>query len=283
MLESIDVNSLIDTYLIPWGINVGLALIIFIIGRLVVSIVMGVVRRLLSSAGMDQILVNFISSIFNGLLLLFVIIAALSQLGINTTSLIALIGAAGLAVALSLKDSMQNFAAGVMLLVFRPFKEGDFVEAGGTVGSVTQINIFSSTFLTPDNKQVIVPNGAIYSGVITNYSATGTRRIDMVFGIGYEEDIATAKRIIEEILKSENRILNTPKYDIVVGELADSSVNIYVRPWVNTSNFWPVKFDLTEKIKLEFDKNGITIPYPQVDFHLHKPEQEEEKTEDKTI
>jgi len=282
MLESIDINNLTQTYLIPWGINIGFALIIFIVGRIFVSIINGIVKKLLLKANMDQILVNFISAIVRWLLFLFVIIAALSQLGINTTSLIALIGAAGLAVALSLKDSMQNFAAGVMLLVFRPFRVGDFVEAGGTSGSVKEINIFSSTFLTPDNKQVIIPNGAIYSGVITNYSATGTRRIDMVFGIGYEDDIATAKGIIEGALKAETRILNSPEYVIAVGELADSSVNIYVRPWVSTSNYWPVLFDLTEKIKLEFDKNGISIPYPQMDVHTYTTEQKEENTENST-
>lgn len=278
MLESIDMNTIINTYLIPWGLNIGFALIIFIVGRLVVSVINGIVKKLLSKAGLDKILVNFISAIVRLLLLLFVIIAALSQLGINTTSLIALIGAAGLAVGLSMKDSLQNFAAGVMILIFKPFREGDFVEAGGTSGSVIQINIFSSTFLTPDNKQVIVPNGAIYSGVITNYSATGTRRIDMVFGIGYEDDIEKAKGIIEEVIKSENRILNTPEYVIAVGELADSSVNIYVRPWVSSSNYWPVKFDFTEKIKLEFDKNGISIPYPQMDVHIDN-EKEEQKPE----
>ena len=283
MLESIDINTLTSTYFIPWGIKVGFAILIFIVGRIIVSIINGIVKRVLSKAKMDDILVNFISAIVRWILYLFVIIAALSQLGINTTSLIALIGAAGLAIALSLKDSMQNFAAGVMLLVFRPFKKGDFVEAGGTAGSVKQINIFSSTFLTPDNKQVIIPNGKIYSDVITNYSATGTRRVDMVFGIGYEDDIIKAKSIIEDALKTDTRVLNDPKYDIVIGELADSSVNIYVRPWVNTSNFWPFKFEFTEKIKLEFDKNGISIPYPQMDVHLDKPEQQEEKSEENTI
>jgi small conductance mechanosensitive channel len=282
MLESIEINSLINTYLIPWGINIGLALLIFIVGRIAVSIIIGIVRKLLTKAKLDKVLVGFITAIINWILLLVVIIAALNRLGINTTSLIAIIGAAGLAIGLSMKDSLQNFAAGVMIITFKPFKEGDFVEAGGTSGFVKQINIFSSTFLTPDNKQVIVPNGGIYSGAITNYSATGTRRIDMVFGISYDDDIATAKGIIEEILKSENRILNTPVYDLVVGELADSSVNIYVRPWVSSSNYWPVKFDLTEKIKLEFDKNGISIPYPQMDVHTYRAEQKEENTEDTT-
>ncbi len=278
MLESININNLIDTYLVPWGINIGLALLIFIVGRFAVSIIIGIVRKLLSKAGMDNILINFISAIVSWLLLLVVVIQALSQLGVDTNSLIVLIGAAGLAIGLSLRDFLQNFAAGVMLLIFRPFKEGDSVEAGGIAGSVKQINIFSTTFLTADNKQVIVPNGAIYSGVITNNSATGTRRIDMVFGIGYEDDIEKAKGIIEEIIKSESRILNTPEYLIAVGELADSSVNIYVRPWVSTSNYWSVKFDFIEKIKLEFDKNGISIPYPQMDVHIDN-EEEEQKPE----
>ena len=273
MLESINIDSLATTYLIPWGIRVGFALLIFIGGRIVVSIIGGIVKKLLITAKMDEILVNFISAIVRWLLYLFVIIAALSQLGINTTSLIALIGAAGLAVALSLKDSMQNFAAGVMLLVFRPFKQGDYVEAGGTSGTVKEINIFSSTLLTPDNKQVIIPNGKIYSDVITNFSATGTRRIDMVFGISYEDDILRAKGIIEDTLNADNRILKDPEYVIAVGELADSSVNFYVRPWVATSNYWDVYFDLTEKIKLEFDKNEISIPFPQMDVHLDKQDE----------
>lgn len=283
MLESIDINNLTNAYLVPWGIKLGFAILIFIVGRIFVSIISGVVKKLLFAADMDDILISFVSAIVRWILYLFVIIAALSQLGINTTSLIALIGAAGLAVALSLKDSMQNFAAGVMLLVFRPFKQGDFVEVASTSGSVEQINIFSTTLLTPDNKIVIVPNGAIYSDVITNYSATGTRRIDMVFGIGYEDDIAKARGIIEEVLKSESRVLNSPAYVIAVGELADSSVNFYVRPWVASSNYWPVHFDLTERIKLEFDNNGISIPFPQMDVHLDKPEKEEEKSPDNAI
>lgn len=270
MLESINIEHITDTYLIPWGINIAFALIIFIVGRIVVSIIDGILKKILLKANMDQILVNFITAIARWILLLFVVIASLSQLGINTTSLIALLGAAGLAVGLALKDSLQNFAAGVMLLVFRPFTTGDYVEAGGTAGSVEEIKIFSTTLLTPDNKKVIIPNGKIYSDVITNFSATGTRRVDMVFGIAYEDDIAKAKGIIEDILKSDSRVLNHPEYVIAVGELADSSVNIFVRPWTATSNYWNVYFDLTEKIKVEFDKNDISIPFPQVDFHLHK-------------
>ena len=276
MLENIDIQNITNTYLVPWGFNVGIALIIFIIGLIVVSIINGIVKRILLKADLDQILVNFISSIVRWLLILFVVIAALSRLGLNTNSLIALIGAAGLAIGLSLKDSLQNFAAGVMLLVFRPFKTGDFVEVASTSGSVSEIKIFSTTLHTPDNKMVIIPNGNIYSDVITNFSATGTRRVDMVFGIAYEDDIAKAKGIIEDILKADSRILNDPAYVVAVGELADSSVNFYVRPWVATSNYWPVHFDLTEKIKLEFDKNGISIPYPQLDVHTAIADQSSE-------
>lgn len=270
MLESINIESLATTYLIPWGIRLGFAMVILIGGRIVGSIVNRLVIKILQKAKLEEILVSFISALVRWLLYIFVLIAALSQLGINTTSLIALIGAAGLAVALSLKDSMQNFAAGVLLLVFRPFNKGDFVDVAGTSGSVEQINIFSSTLLTPDNKLVIVPNGKIYSDIITNFSATGTRRIDMVFGIAYEDDIAKAKSIIEGILNADSRILKDPEYVIAVGELANSSVNFYVRPWVATSNYWGVYFDLTEKIKLEFDKNDISIPYPQMDVHFDK-------------
>ena len=279
MLENIDIQNLIDTYLIPWGINIGISLIILIIGLFIVSIINRIVRNILIKAKLDQILVNFISSIVRWLLLLFIVIAALSRLGLNTNSLIALIGAAGLAIGLALKDSLQNFAAGVMLLVFRPFRTGDFVEVAGTSGSVEEIKIFSTTLLTPDNKQVIIPNAKIYSDVITNYSATGTRRIDMVIGLGYDDDIEKAKNIIAEVLNSDNRVLSSPEYIIAVGELADSSVNIYVRPWVATSNYWPAHFDLTEKIKQEFDKNGISIPYPQVDFHLRKPDESQDNEE----
>ena len=275
MLESINLNELITTYLIPWGINIFFAIVIFVAGRLLASFLVGVVRKLLTNSNVDTILVNFICSIVGWALLLFVIIAALKQLGVDTTSLIALLGAAGLAVGLSLKDSLQNFAAGVMLITFRPFKKGDFVDAGGTSGSVDKIAIFCTTFQTPDNRKVIVPNKAIYSGVITNYSAMDTRRIDMVFGIGYDDDIKKAKEIIENILKADGRVHSLPAPVVAVDELADSSVNFVVRPWVNTSDYWTVKWELTEKIKIAFDENGISIPFPQMDVHLDKEEPEQ--------
>jgi small conductance mechanosensitive channel len=263
-------NSLASDYLLPWGINLMFALMIFVVGRVIARALIQLVRKLLDRAGMDAILVNFISNIVNALLLLFIIIAALDQLGVDTTSLIAILGAAGLAVGLSLQGSLQNFAAGVMLILFRPFKTGDFIEAGGTNGIVEQINIFSTTMRTPDNMEIIVPNGEIYGGTITNFSARDTRRIDMVFGIGYGDDLRKARRIIQGILDADDRILKEPAAQVVVAELADSSVNFSVRPWVKSGDFWAVKCDLNERIKLAFDENNISIPYPQMDVHLNK-------------
>ena len=202
--------------------------------------------------------------------MLFVIVASLDQLGVDTTSLVAILGAAGLAIGLSLQDSLKNFAAGVMLLVFKPFKSGDFVEAGGTAGTVNKIGIFTSTMTTPDNKEIIVPNGAIYSGTITNFSAKETRRVDMVVGIGYDADLLKAKQVLQEMVEADPRILQEPAPTIAVAELADSSVNFVVRPWVQSADFWGVKFDFTEAVKLRFDKEGISIPFPQMDVHLHK-------------
>ena len=272
MLESIDMGKLTSTYLIPWGINIGLAIAIFVVGLIVSKILVRVAKKLLVNAGLENILVDFIASIINWILFLVVIIFSLSKLGLDTTSLIALIGAVGLAIGLSLKDSLQNFAAGVMLIMSKPFKEGDFINTAGSSGSVESINIFSTILKTPDNKQLIVPNGAIYRDVITNYSAKDTRRVDMVFGIGYEDDILKAKEIITKLISGDERILNTPEPLIAVVELADSSVNIAARPWVKTSDYWQVKVDITEQVKLAFDKNGISIPFPQMDIHVNKSE-----------
>ena len=267
MFEKIDITKMTETYVIPWGINIALALVIFIVGRFVVGILTSVLRKILQKSNMDSILVEFVASIFKTILLLFVVIAALDQLGVDTTSLIALLGAAGLAVGLALQGSLQNFAAGVMLIIFRPFKAGDFVEAGGVAGVVETISIFSSTFRTGDNREVIIPNGSIYGGTITNYSARETRRVDMVFGIGYDDDIKKAKDLLHKVVTSDERVLADPAPVIAVSELADSSVNFVVRPWVNTADYWAVLWDLTEAVKLEFDANGISIPYPQMDVH----------------
>ncbi len=270
MLESLNLNNLSVDYLIPWGINIVTALIVFVVGRWIAGIVVKVIKNLLIRAKMDAILVNFLGSIMKTLLTLVVVVAALEQLGVNTTSLIALIGAAGIAVGLAMKDSLQNFAAGVMLIVFRPFDLGHYVEAGGTAGTVEKISMFSTTLKTPDNREVIVPNGAIYGGTITNFSARATRRVDMVFGIGYGDDIKKAKEIIQQVIAADARILKDPEPLIAVGELGDSSVNFNVRPWVNSGDYWAVYFDLNEQIKLAFDAQGISIPFPQMDVHLDR-------------
>ena len=269
-LNNIDIGNLISTYIVPWAINIFFALVIFIVGRWVIRILIKLLRKALGRAKMDDILINFVASMASALLLLFVIIAALNQLGVNTTSLIALLGAAGLAIGLALQNSLQNFASGVMLIIFRPFKTGDFVEAGGTSGVVEHISIFTTIMRTGDNREVIVPNGAIYNGTITNYSARETRRIDMVFGIGYDDDIKKAKEILQQLLDADKRVLKDPAPLIAVGELADSSVNFNVRPWVKSGDYWAVKFDFTEQVKLTFDAQGISIPYPQMDVHMER-------------
>ena len=267
-----DTSTLLETIIIPWGIKIGLALVIFYLGRLVVSAVVNVARKFMKARGMDDILVNFLSAILRWVLLLFVVIAALSQLGIDTTSMIALLGAAGLAIGLSLQSSLSNFAAGVMLIIFRPFGKGDFVEVAGTAGTVNAISIFTTTLTTPDNKEIIVPNGAVIGNNITNYSAKPTRRVDMVFGISYDDDIRKAKEVLEQILAEDERILAEPAPVVALGALADSSMNFVVRPWVNTADYWAVLWDTTEAVKLRFDEAGISIPYPQMDVHFDKGE-----------
>lgn len=270
MLEGLNITDLIDNYVLPWSINIVFAALIFFIGRIIARSLVQILGKILKKTGVDEILVDFIESITRSLLLLFIIIAALDRLGVDTTSLIALLGAAGLAVGLALQGSLQNFAAGVMLLVFRPFKAGDFIQAAGTEGVVETISIFTTTMRTGDNREVIIPNGSIYGGTITNFSARDTRRIDMVFGIGYGDDIKLAKETLENVVTSDERVLKDPAVKIAVAELADSSVNFVVRPWVKSEDYWPVKFDLTEKIKLTFDEKGISIPYPQMDIHQTK-------------
>ena len=262
--------SIIESLLIPWGIRIAVALAIFIVGRWIAKWLTGMLRKVMARGKLDDMLINFLSSIVYMVLLLAVVMAALDHLGIQTTSLLAVFGAAGLAVGLALKDSLANFSSGVMIILFRPFKVGDFIEAGGATGVVEEVRMFATILRTGDNREIIVPNGQIYSGMITNYSAKPTRRIDLVFGIGYGDDIARAKQIMEDIMKQDERILADPAPSIALGELGDSSVNFNVRPWVNSGDYWPVRADLLEKIKLAFDANGISIPYPQQDVHMHE-------------
>ncbi len=268
-----DLGMILNQYAMPLGIKIAMAILIFVVGRYAVKLTVGLVRRLLNrSKSMDRMLVDFIVSMVNATLLLLVIIATLNQLGVDTTSLVALIAAAGLAVGLALQGSMQNFAAGVMILLFKPFKSGDFVIAGGVTGVVEKVQIFSTTMRTGDNKEVIVPNGGIYSGAITNFSARDTRRVDMVFGIGYDDDFRKAKGILERLLTEDDRILKDPAPVVALSELGENSVNFIVRPWVNSGDYWKVLWAMNESVKTEFDAAGISIPYPQMDVHLHNKE-----------
>jgi small conductance mechanosensitive channel len=251
-----------------YGVQLLTAVIIFVAGKWVAKRVTNVLKKTMNKGNVDATLVKFLGNIAYGLMLAFVCIAALSQVGIETASLAAIIAAAGLAIGLALQGSLSNFAAGVMLILFRPFKAGDFIEAAGLSGVVAEVSIFTTVLTTGDNKKVIVPNSAISSGSITNYSAHDTRRLDLVIGVGYNDDIAKVKKTLEKILKDEKRVLKDPAAVIAVLELADSSVNFAVRPWVKTADYWGTYFDLMETIKVTFDKEGISIPFPQRDVHV---------------
>ncbi len=253
-----------------YGIKVLAAIAIFIIGTWVAKAIRGLVRRMMRKAQMDQTLRRFIGNMTYIALLAFIIIAALSQLGIQTTSFIAVLGAAGLAIGLALQGSLANFAAGFLMIVFRPFRVGDYIEGAGVTGTVEEIQIFTTTLVTPDNKTVIIPNAGLTGGNIVNWTLKGTRRVDMVMGIGYDDDIDKAKQIMADVLAEDERILEDPAPQIALVELADSSVNLVVRPWVKASDYWGVYMSVTEKIKKAFDTNGISIPYPQRDVHVYQ-------------
>jgi|TARA_Y100001956_G_C4089125_1_gene172115 small conductance mechanosensitive channel len=279
MFTQEDIDMYINTYAIPWGINIVMAIVIFIVGRIIVGLLLSIFRRIMAKSKYDEMLINFVESILSAILMLFVIVASLDQLQVDTTSLVAIVGAAGLAIGLSLQDSLKNFAAGVMLLVFKPFSKGNFVEAAGTSGIVQNIGIFTTTMTSLDNKEIIIPNGKIYSDNIVNYSAKETRRCDMTFGIGYDDDLLKAKNILRELVDAEERILKEPECLIGVAELGDSSVNFTVRPWVKASDNLAVRLDFTEAVKLRFDAEGISIPYPQMDVHFFKEADNTEKKE----
>ncbi len=272
-LADIDWAGLLEkaqTLGVDFGIKALIAFVIFFVGRIVARAISGGLRRVMQKQEVDKILETFVSNLAYWLLMTFVIIAAINQLGIQTTSLIAVIGAAGLAVGLALQGSLSNFAAGVLIVLFRPYRVGDFVEAAGVSGSVMQVQILTTILKTPDNKQIIVPNSEIMSSIITNYSANETRRVDMVFGVGYNDDLDKVRTILEELVAADARILKDPACVINVHELADSSVNFVCRPWVKTADYWDVHWDLTEKVKKRFDQEGISIPYPQQDVHVHQ-------------
>ena len=270
-MDQID-PTVITSYIVDYGTAIIFAIVIFIVGKWISKRITTVIQKAMRSRDVDETLVKFLSNIAYWLLLSFVVIAALSQLGVQTTSIAAIFAAAGLAIGLSLQGSLSNFASGVMIIAFRPFRVGDFVEIAGTAGSVEEVSIFTTQLKTPDNKTVIVPNGSITSDNITNYSTKETRRIDLVFGIGYDDDIKKTKSLLEEIVTGDDRILKDPAPTVAVSELADSSVNFVVRPWVKSADYWDVYFYLQETVKLRFDESGISIPYPQQDVYMHTVE-----------
>ena len=264
------VQELITLY----GLKVIAAAVIFIVGRWVAKGLKRLIVRALIKGKVDQTLVSFLGHLTYFTLLAFVIIAALNQLGIQTTSFIAILGAAGLAVGLALQGSLANFAAGVLMIIFRPFRVGDYVEGGGTAGIVEEIQIFTTKLRTPDNKSIIIPNSKITGDNIVNYSAKDSRRMDMIVGVSYDDDYDQVKEVLQDILAKDGRILEEPAPTIGIVEFGDNSVNFAFRPWVKTAEYWDVYFALTEAIKKRFDEEGITIPYPQRDVHLFEHKEE---------
>jgi small conductance mechanosensitive channel len=265
-----DVLDMVQSTGVEFGINLVTAIVIFYFGRTVVGLMMRGLNKVMQAQDVDKTLQTFVSNFARMVLLTFVIIAAISAVGIQTTSFIAILGAAGLAIGLALQGSLANFASGVLIIMFRPYKVGDWVEAAGISGSVEEVQLLTTVLKTGDNKKVIVPNSQIMGSIITNYSANDLRRVDMVVGVSYDDDLDKVRNTLEQLVAADDRILDEPACTIAVSELADSSVNFVVRPWAKTTDYSGVKFDLTEAIKKRFDKEGISFPFPQRDIHLYK-------------
>lgn len=253
--------------LMSYGVTLVIAVLIFIVGLVAAKTIARIINKVLIARHVDVTVANFLSSLVRYALLAFVIIAALGQLGVQTASFVAIVGAAGLAVGLALQGSLSNFASGVLLILFRPFKAGDYVEIAGAAGSVESIQIFSTILKTPDNKVVIVSNSAVWGGNIVNYSQMPTRRVDLVVSVSYDADLKQTREVLKSVVTADTRVLLDEELRISVSELADSSVNFVVRPWVKSADYWDVYFDLKENIKNALDQAGIEIPYPQVVMH----------------
>jgi small conductance mechanosensitive channel len=270
IVEFLKNNGIDSGTVVDFGKNLVIALLIFYVGRMAIALVVRGLRKLLQKQDVDKTLETFVCNLVRMALLVVVIIAAIGALGIQTTSFIAIFGAAGLAIGLALQGSLSNFAAGVLIVLFRPYRVGNYIEGAGISGTVEQVQILTTILITPDNKEIIVPNSQIMNSIITNYSANDTRRVDMVVGVSYDDDIDEVRRTLEELVAADDRILDEPACTIAVSALADSSVNFVVRPWVKSENYWGVMFDMTEGIKKRFDKEGISFPFPQQDVHLYK-------------
>jgi small conductance mechanosensitive channel len=258
------------TLVSTWGLRVAGALAVLVLGRFACGAARKAVRRGLESRGVDASLVPFISNLVYFVLLAAVVIAVLGLFGIETTSLVAVLGTAGLAVGLALQGTLGNFSSGVMLLLFRPFRVGDYIEAAGVSGTVSEIGVFSTTLNTPDNVRIIIPNSGIFGATIKNFSANDTRRNDIVLGISYDDDITNAIAVVNAVLGKDSRVLSDPEPTVAVSELADSSVNLVVRPWCRKEDYWGLRFDLIRKFKEDLEQGGCSIPYPQRDVHLHQ-------------
>lgn len=253
-----------------WGPPLLMAIVVLIIGLWIINRVVAVAEKGLEKSNTDATLAKFLGNMMSFVLKALLLISVAGMVGIETTSFIAVLGAAGLAIGLALQGSLANFAGGVLILLFRPYKVGDFIDAQGVSGTVAEIQIFVTIIKTPDNKRIIVPNGSISNGIITNFSAESTRRVDFKFGIGYDDDIAKAKSTLQRIFSEDERIHSDPEPFVVLSEHGDSSVNFTCRVWVDAPNYWGVYFDVMEKVKLVFDQEGISIPFPQRDVHLHQ-------------
>lgn len=268
-METVDVYiEQAPNLLMKYGGKFLLAIIVLVIGLWIAKVIVNAVARSMEKRNTDPSLRPFLKSLLSTLLKVLVVISVMSLVGIPMTSFIAILGAAGLAVGLALSGTLQNFAGGVMLLIFKPFEKGDFIEAQGFMGTVSEIQIFNTILKTVDNKTIIIPNGGLSTGPMTNFSTEPTRRVDFSFGIGYNDDIDKAKSVIDGLIKSDTRIFKDPAPFIAVGELADSSVNLTVRVWGSAGDYWGIHFDMIEKVKKSFDKEGISIPFPQTDVHL---------------
>ncbi len=260
--------------LIAGVINLVVAALIFLVGKWIARFAQNTLEKLLRKRSVDEVLVDFLGNIVFALILVVAVVAAFDTLGIPAASFLAIIGAAGLAIGLALKDSLSNFASGVMLALFRPFGKGDFIEAAGVSGSVDEIRLVSTTLTTPDNKLIIVPNSAIYNDAITNYSAKDTRRLDMIFGVGYDDDLKVVADILKKICSEHSKVMSEPATGIFITNLGDSSVDFAVRPWVKSGDYWGVRAEILGTAKIELEAAGCNIPYPQTNVHLHQVSQD---------
>lgn len=263
-------TDLIVLYGSQYGLKIIAALAIFFIGKWGVKKITALIKKIMLKAALDLTLVEFLENVIYFALLIVVIIASLNALGINTTSFLAVFGAASLAIGLALKDSLSNIGAAVLIIIFRPFRVGDFIEAAGTSGKVEEINLFSTIMATPDNKTIMIPNSSVINSSITNYSSKPTRRVEHIIGVSYGDDLKFVKEVLHQIIKEDQKILQDPAPLVAVSELGQSSVNFTLRVWVNNDDFWDVHFDMLEKIKLKFDEKGITIPFLQMDIHTKR-------------